>query len=93
MEIIETLKKGFRKKPNRWLIPLLGLGFFHSCVVEDGGSYQGKLSLELVSDTTLVQNQTRASSLLELNSFANTADYAVEILQGTTSVQKYDRSK
>ena len=91
MEIIETLKKGFRKKPNRWLIPLLGLGLFHSCVVEDEGSYQGKLSLELVSDTTLVQNQTRASSLLELNSFANTADYAVEILQGTTSVQKYDR--
>ena len=91
MEIIETLKKGFRKKPNRWLIPLLGLGLFHSCVVEDAGSYQGKLSLELVSDTTLVQNQTRASSLLELNSFANTADYAVEILQGTTSVQKYDR--
>ena len=91
MEIIETLKKGFRKKPNRWLIPLLGLGLFHSCVVEDEGSYHGKLSLELVSDTTLVQNQTRASSLLELNSFANTADYAVEILQGTTSVQKYDR--
>lgn len=85
------LKKGFWKKPGKWLIPLLGIGVFHSCLIEEEVSYQGNLSLEVVSDTVLVQNQTRASSLLELEDFANTADYAVEILQGTTSVQKYDR--
>lgn len=85
------LKKGFWKKPGKWLIPLLGIGVFHSCLIEEEVSYQGNLSLEVASDTVLVQNQTRASSLLELEDFANTADYAVEILQGTTSVQKYDR--
>ena len=71
---------------------LLFMALFISCMDETGRtSNEGRLSLELVSDTALMPNQTRASSLSELNSFANTADYAVEILQGTTSIQKFDR--
>lgn len=73
-----------------WFI--LSAVLFISCMDETGRtSNEGRLSLELVSDTALMPNQTRASSLSELNSFANTADYAVEILQGTTSIQKFER--
>lgn len=73
-----------------WFI--LSVVLFVSCMDETGRtSNEGRLSLELVSDTALMPNQTRASSLSELNSFANTADYAVEILQGTTSIQKFER--
>lgn len=92
MEIVETLKKGFTK-PGKWLIPLLGIWILYACTMEDETSYQGTLSLELVSDTTLMKSQTKASgsSIWDLSDFSKTADYTVEILQGTTSVQKYDR--
>lgn len=92
MEIVETLKKGFTK-PGKWLIPLLGIWILYACTMEDETSYQGTLSLELVSDTTLMKSRTKASgtSIWDLSDFSKTADYTVEILQGTTSVQKYDR--
>ena len=63
-----------------------------ACENEEGGRRKGLLKLDLEVDTTALSPnvQTKAGND-EFAEFLKTEDYAVEILQGTTSVETWER--
>ena len=73
-----------------WVLTLL-VGLF-ACESEDGAGRKGLLTFELEVDTTALSTTTKTKAGSdEFAEFLKTADYAVEILQGSTSINSWER--